>query len=165
MRKGLIGCFPVVRRIDQKITNLREREMERFIEVVNVDEVERGRGKVAFVEGMSIAILNADGAFYAIDDSCPFDGASLSDGFLNRSVVECVGDKARFFVPTGECLSQPEGKHLRSYRVRVDKEDVFVDLRQSLAPRSEKEIETGSQSSGVIRNAGPRSEGFTEALN
>jgi 3-phenylpropionate/trans-cinnamate dioxygenase ferredoxin subunit len=164
MRKGLIGCFPVVRRIDQKITNLREREMERFIEVVNVDEVER-RGNVAFVEGLSIAILNADGAFYAIDDSCPFDGASLSDGFLNRSVVECVGDKSRFFVPTGECLSQPEGKHLRSYRVRVDKEDVFVDLRQSLAPRSEKEIETGSQSSGVIRNAGPRSEGFTEALN
>jgi 3-phenylpropionate/trans-cinnamate dioxygenase ferredoxin subunit len=164
MRKGLIGCFPVVRRIDQKITNLREREMERFIEVVNVDEVER-RGNVAFVEGLSIAILNADGAFYAIDDSCPFDGASLSDGFLNRSVVECVGDKARFFVPTGECLSQPEGKHLRSYRVRVDKEDVFVDLRQSLAPRSEKEIETGSQSSGVIRNAGPRSEGSTEALN
>jgi nitrite reductase/ring-hydroxylating ferredoxin subunit len=120
--------MPSIRRIDQNITNLREREMERFIEVVNADEVERGRGKVAFVEGLSIAILNADGAFYAIEDSCPFDGASLSDGFLNGSVVECVGDKARFFVPTGECLSQPEGKHLRSYSVRVDKEDVFVDL-------------------------------------
>ena len=165
MRKGLIGCLPVVRRIDQNITNPREREMERFIEVVNVDEVERGRGKVAFVEGVSMAILNADGAFYAIEDSCPFDGASLSDGFLNGSVVECVGDKARFFVPTGECLSQPEGKHLRSYRVRVDKEAVLVDLGQSLAPRSEKEIEAGSRSSSVIRSAGRRSEGFTEALN
>jgi 3-phenylpropionate/trans-cinnamate dioxygenase ferredoxin component len=139
--------------------------MERFIQVVNVDEVERGRGKVAFVEGLSIAILNSDGAFYAIEDSCPFDGASLSDGFLNGSVVECVVDKARFFVPTGECLSQPEGKHLRSYRVRVDKEDVFVDLGLSLAPRSEKEIEAGSRSSSAIRSAGRRSEGFTEALN
>lgn len=138
--------------------------MERFIEVVKVDEVERGRGKVAFVEGLSIAVLNADGAFYAIEDSCPFDGASLSDGFLNGSVVECVGDKARFFVPTGECLSQPEGKHLRSYRVRVDKEDVLVDLGQSLAPRSKRKIEVGSQSSSVI-SPGRRSEGFTEVLD
>ena len=88
--------------------------------------------------------VSKDGsAFYAIDDSCPFDSALLSDGFLNGSVVECVGDKARFFVPTGECLSQPEGKHLRSYRVRVDKEDVLVDLGQSLAPRSKREIEVG----------------------
>ncbi len=47
------------------------------------------------------------------------------------------------FVPTGECLSQPEGKHLRSDRVRVDKEDVLVDLGQSLAPRSKREIEVG----------------------
>jgi nitrite reductase/ring-hydroxylating ferredoxin subunit len=154
-----------IRRIDQNITDLREREMERFIEVVKVDEVERGRGKVAFVEGLFIAVLNADGAFYAIEDSCPFDGASLSDGFLNGSVVECVGDKARFFVPTGECLSQPEGKHLRSYRVRVDKEDVLVDLGQSLAPGSKRKIEVGPRSSSVIRSPGRRSEGFTEALD
>ena len=140
-------------------------KVERFIEVANVGEVKRGRGKVVFVEGLSIAVLNSDGAFYTIEDSCPFDGASLSDGFLNGSVIECPGDKARFFVPTGECLSQPEGKHLRSYRVRVDKEDVLVDLGQSLAPRSEKEIEVGSRSSSVIRSAGRRSEGSTKALN
>jgi nitrite reductase/ring-hydroxylating ferredoxin subunit len=121
--------------------------MERFIEVASVDEVKRGRGKVVFVEGLSIAVLNSDGAFYAIEDSCPFDGASLSDGVLKGSVIECLGDKARFFVPTGECLSQPEAKHLRSYRVRVDKDDVLVDLGQSLAPeKSEEEIGAGFQS-------------------
>jgi hypothetical protein len=75
------------------------------------------------------------------------------------------GRQGEIFGPTGECLSQPEGKHLRSYRVRVDKEDVFVDLGLSLAPRSEKEIEAGSRSSSAIRSAGRRSEGFTEALN
>jgi 3-phenylpropionate/trans-cinnamate dioxygenase ferredoxin subunit len=125
--------------------------MERFIEVTKVDEVKRGRGKVVFVEGLSIAILNADSAFYAIEDSCPFDGASLSDGFLNGSVVECLGDKARFFIPTGECLSQPEGKHLRSYRVRVDKEDIYVDLGPSLAPeKSGEEIGAGFQPGAVM---------------
>jgi nitrite reductase/ring-hydroxylating ferredoxin subunit len=126
-------------------------KVDTFIEVASVDEVKRGRGKVVFVEGLSIAVLNSDGAFFAIEDSCPFDGASLSDGFLNGSVIECLGDKARFFVPTGECLSQPEGKHLRSYRVRVDKEDIYVDLGQSLAPEnSEEEIGAGFQPGAVM---------------
>lgn len=54
--------------------------MARFVNVAKVDEVKRGSGKVFLVEGLSIAILNADGAFYAIEGSRPFDGVSLSDG-------------------------------------------------------------------------------------
>lgn len=79
---------------------------------------------------------------------------------LNGSVIECGVDKRNCSSRPGECLSQPEGKHLRSYRVRVDKEDIFVGLGQSLASKSEKEIEAGSRSFSVMR--GRRTEGFTE---
>lgn len=117
--------------------------MERFIEAAKVDEVARGKGKLVLLADLSVAVLNSDGAFYAIDDSCPLDGASLSDGILNGSLVECPGDKARFFVPTGECLWPPEGKHLRTYRIRVDRDDIAVDLGRSL------ELETSEEEIGA----------------
>jgi nitrite reductase/ring-hydroxylating ferredoxin subunit len=125
--------------------------MKRFVNVAKVDEVVRGAGKLVLVEGRFIALLNSVGAFYALEDRCPFDGASLSDGVVAGSLVECPGDGASFFVPTGECFSEPEGEHLRSYRVRIDKEDIYVDLRESLAlEKSEEEIGFGVSAGAVM---------------
>jgi nitrite reductase/ring-hydroxylating ferredoxin subunit len=133
-----------MRGIDQDLQEAQETgKMETFINVAKVDEIKRGKGKLALVKGLSVAVLNSDGAFYAVDDSCPFDGASLSDGILKGSLIECPGDKARFFVPTGECLRPPEGKHLRTYRIRVDRNDIAVDLGRSL------ELETSEEEIGA----------------
>ena len=114
-----------------------------FVNVAKVDKLTRGTAKLIHVEGLSIALINADGAFYALQDPCPFDGASLSDGWVIGSIVECRGDRARFFLPTGESLSQLEGKNIRSFRVLADKDHVFVDLRQRSASESEDETATG----------------------
>jgi 3-phenylpropionate/trans-cinnamate dioxygenase ferredoxin component len=115
-----------------------------FVNVAKLKKLTRGTAKLVNVEGLSIAVFNADGALYALEDSCPFDGASLSDGWVTGSVVECRGDRARFFLPTGECLRQLKGKNIRSFRVSADKEHVFVDLRQRSAPEtSEDETVTG----------------------
>jgi nitrite reductase/ring-hydroxylating ferredoxin subunit len=107
-----------------------------FVKIAEVDKLARGTAKLIHVEGLSIALFNADGAFYALEDSCPFDGASLSDGWVTGSVVECRGDRARFFLPTGECLRHLKGKNIRSFRVSADKEHVFLDLRQRSAPET-----------------------------
>lgn len=114
-----------------------------FVNVAKVDKLTRGTAKLIHVEGLSIALINADGAFYALQDPCPFDGASLSDGWVIGSIVECRGDRARFFLPTGESLSQLEEKNIRSFRVLADKDHVFVDLRQRSASESEDETATG----------------------
>jgi 3-phenylpropionate/trans-cinnamate dioxygenase ferredoxin subunit len=115
-----------------------------FVNVAKVDKLTRGTAKLIRVEGLSIALFNADGAFYALQDPCPFDGASLSDGWVTGSIVECRGDRARFFLPTGECLRHLKGKNIRSFRVSADKEHVFVDLRQRPASaKSEYETATG----------------------
>ena len=125
--------------------------MERFVNVAKVNEVRKGTGKLVFTEGLFIALLNSDGAFYGLENRCPLDGASLSDGVLVGSLVECPRDKARFFLPTGECISQPEAEHLRSYRVRVDKQDIYVDLgHHSARKKSEHEIAAGLQPGAVF---------------
>jgi 3-phenylpropionate/trans-cinnamate dioxygenase ferredoxin subunit len=125
-----------------------EKEMERFVRGPKVDEVTRGTGRLFFVDGVPVAVLNAGGAFYAVEDACPFDGARLSDGFIAGSVIECRGDNAEFFLPTGECLSQPEGKDLRTFRVRLDERDVYIDLGHASAPE-ESEDEIGSLEAAV----------------
>jgi 3-phenylpropionate/trans-cinnamate dioxygenase ferredoxin component len=118
--------------------------MEMFVNVVKVNKLTRGTAKLIHFEGVSIAVFNADGAFFALKDACPFDGASLSDGWVTGSVLECRGDRARFFLPTGECLGHLKGKNIRSFRVSADKEHVFVDLRQTpAAEKSEDETVTG----------------------
>jgi nitrite reductase/ring-hydroxylating ferredoxin subunit len=115
-----------------------------FVNVAKVNKLTRGMAKLINLEGLAIAVFNADGAFYALEDFCPFDGASLSDGWVTGSVVECRGDRVRFFLPTGECLRHLNGKNIKSFRVSVDKEQVFVDLRQRSAPeKSEDETITG----------------------
>ena len=125
--------------------------MERFVNVGKVVEVTRGTGTLVLIEGLSIALLNSNGAFYGLENRCPFDDASLSDGLIAGSLVECPGDRARFFLPTGECISQPEAKHLRGYRVRVDKQDIYVDLgHHSARKKSEHEIAAGLQPGAVF---------------
>jgi 3-phenylpropionate/trans-cinnamate dioxygenase ferredoxin subunit len=127
--------------------------MERFVNVAKVDQVKRGKGKLVLVADLTVAVLNSDGAFYAIEDSCPFDGASLSDGLLNGSLVECPGDRARFFVPTGECLLPPAGKHLTSYRIRVDRDDISASDGAWHPQIGEEEIGAGPRPD-VMMNVG-----------
>jgi len=107
--------------------------MERFIRVASVDEVKRGKGKLIRMEDIGdIAIFNAGGAFYATQDHCSGDGRSLSGNTINGCVVECSSDKARFFLPTGECLYPPGIKSIDAYRVRIDGEEIQIDLEETL---------------------------------
>jgi len=114
--------------------------MERFIKVASVSEVKPGKGKLIHVAGNGdIAIFNAGGAFYATQDHCSGDGRSLSGNTIDGSVVECSSDKARFFLPTGECI-YPQGiQSLNTYRVQIEGDEVQIDLQETLTDEISKE--------------------------
>jgi 3-phenylpropionate/trans-cinnamate dioxygenase ferredoxin subunit len=107
--------------------------MERLIRVARVSEVERGKGKLIHVAGNGdIAIFNAAGAFYATQDHCSGDGRSLSESTIDGTVIECSSDKARFFLPTGECLYPPGTRSINAYRVQIDRDEIQIDLEETL---------------------------------
>ncbi len=107
--------------------------MERFIKVASVSDVKPGKGKLIHVAGNGdIAIFNAGGAFFATEDHCSGDGRSLSGNTIDGIVVECSSDKARFFLPTGECLYPPGIKSIKAYRVQIEGDDVQIDLEETL---------------------------------
>lgn len=56
---------------------------------------------VRVLGSMAIAIFNVDGVFYAIDDTCTHQDASLSDGRGKECAVECPLHAACFDLRTG----------------------------------------------------------------
>src|SRR5688572_4581599 len=93
--------------------------MERFKQIAKVDEIERGRCKLFQIHGVSIALFNADGAFYAVQNYCTGDGGSLAEGTMIGSAVICASDKALFYLPTGECVAPGHLTRLAVYEVRI----------------------------------------------
>lgn len=88
-----------------------------------------------------VAVFNVDGAFFATDDTCTHEDYSLAEGYVDGCQVECALHWAKFDVRTGDALSLPATKGLRTYPVKVEGGSVLVDLssRQSASiagPRS-----------------------------
>ena len=102
--------------------------MPERIKVAQFDEISLGSGKVVEANGQNIALFNVDGALYAIDNTCTHVGGSLGEGDLIDDTVSCPWHGAQFNVKTGEVLGPPAGSGVRSYAVKVEGNDVFVEL-------------------------------------
>lgn len=98
-----------------------------FVKVCTVQEVPAGQGKQVTVNGCKIALFNIGGTYYAIDDSCPHRGGSLSQGALAGTEVVCPLHGARFALSSGAHLSPPARTGVRSYQVQVVGDEVLVD--------------------------------------
>jgi 3-phenylpropionate/trans-cinnamate dioxygenase ferredoxin subunit len=75
--------------------------MSRQVGMGVAGEIEPGQRKRVFVDGRCVVIFNVDGEIYAIDDSCPHNGASLGNGELEGCVLRCPAHGLRFDLRTG----------------------------------------------------------------
>ncbi len=76
----------------------------------------------------SLALYSIDGQIYATGNVCTHEEAWLSDGFLAGDCIECPLHAALFHVPTGEVRGGPVTEGIKTYSVRIDGEEVFVEL-------------------------------------
>ncbi len=104
---------------------------KQYRKIANVEEVESGKCKLFQMHGVSVALFNAAGAFYAVQDYCPGDGGSLSEGTLIGSAVMCASDKALFYLPTGECVDPQHLPRLAVYEVRIAGEEITVVMEEA----------------------------------
>ncbi len=82
-------------------------------------------------EGHSIALFNIDGQFYAIADSCPHQGASLSGGQLQGRVVQCCAHGLRFDLVSGYLLNSDKLK-VTTYPVEKDDDRLYIVIEDSV---------------------------------
>ncbi|WP_171430586.1 Rieske (2Fe-2S) protein [Acinetobacter lactucae] len=73
----------------------------------------------------TLALFNVAAQFYAIDDSCPHQGASLFSGRLEGRVIQCCAHGLRFDLTNG-CLVNSSLLKVATYPVEVIEDKVFI---------------------------------------
>ena len=96
--------------------------------VAKKSEVEQGTTKRVQVDGQNVLLCNVDGEIFAIEDVCTHDGGALDQGELMGERIMCPRHGAFFDVRTGDALTLPAIEPVQTFKVRVDGEDIFVDL-------------------------------------
>jgi len=102
--------------------------MSNWIKAASRDEIAEDMVIGVEIAGSSLAIYNIDGTLYATDNICTHAFALLSDGFLNDDTIECPLHAARFDVKTGKVLCAPATVDIRTYAVRIEGDDILIDL-------------------------------------
>ena len=100
--------------------------MSLFLTVAKVSDVPPGRTKVVELEGKRIALCNANGTIYAIDDICTHDNGPLGEGELFGDQIECPRHGARFDVKTGKVVCLPAVRPVKTYEVKVEGGEVRI---------------------------------------
>jgi len=98
------------------------------MKVASLADVPPGGAKLIEVQGKEIALFNANGTLYALDNICTHAGGPLVEGTVEGQEVECPLHGARFNLKSGvsESLIAPDG--VQAYPVRVSGTDIELEL-------------------------------------
>jgi 3-phenylpropionate/trans-cinnamate dioxygenase ferredoxin component len=77
-----------------------------------------------------IALYRLNDGYYATEDTCTHAQASLAAGDidLEECTVECPYHASQFDIRTGQVLSLPASRPLKTYAVKVLNGEVFVEV-------------------------------------
>ena len=105
--------------------------MTNWIPLGNAYEISPGTRKAYTVQGTEIAVFHVaegdqPGTFYAIDNSCPHQGASLIEGEGCGTEVTCPLHDWNFDVATGECHDFPDFS-LTRFELKIEAGVLMVD--------------------------------------
>jgi 3-phenylpropionate/trans-cinnamate dioxygenase ferredoxin subunit len=99
-----------------------------FVKAASLRDVQPGRVKVVEVGDEDVALCNVDGQVYAIANICTHDDGPLGNGYLLGDEIECPRHGARFNVRTGEVKTLPAIIPVPTFEVRVEGDDILVDV-------------------------------------
>jgi nitrite reductase/ring-hydroxylating ferredoxin subunit len=113
-----------------------------WIKAATIDQLET-RPVVLKHAPFQVLVLRSGGELYAVDNRCPHEGYPLAEGTLapESAVLTCNWHNWKFRLSDGHCLLG--GDNVRTYPVRVEDGDVFVDLSRRDPADSERRILAG----------------------
>lgn len=94
--------------------------MSGWLDVAPEAAINPGQFEIVDLEDILVAVFNAGGRFYAIEDVCTHDGEELAGGPVEGTVITCPRHGAQFSLETGEVLAPPAYEPVRTFPVRVE---------------------------------------------
>jgi nitrite reductase (NADH) small subunit len=101
--------------------------MSEFVKVAGRREIPENGAIVVEARGRRIALFNAGGAFYAIDNACRHLGGSLGAGEIYGTRVVCPLHGWEYDFTTGANLDDPEMR-VACFAVKLEGNDVFIEI-------------------------------------
>lgn len=104
-----------------------------YVTVAKVGEIPEGQGRAFPVGKRMVAVFLSEGSYFAIDDFCPHQGASLAEGYIDDCAVGCPWHHWRFSLKDGSWLDNPKIA-VDKFNVRLVGQDIQV---QEIPPSSD----------------------------
>jgi nitrite reductase/ring-hydroxylating ferredoxin subunit len=99
-----------------------------FVKVASKEEVLTGKMKLVEANGTPVLLANIASEYYAIGNKCTHRSCKLSSGKLEGEIVKCPCHGSKFNVKTGEVVHGPATKPEPKYTVKVEKDQILVDV-------------------------------------
>ena len=99
-----------------------------WIKACNTDKVPSGELFDFDHNDKKILLANLDGKIFATDRICTHADADLSTGILSEEGVRCPLHLSVFDLTTGKPQNPPAEESLKTYNVKIDNNEVFVEV-------------------------------------
>ena len=98
-----------------------------FYPVCRVSDLAEGEARMVQAADKLIAVFCHEGQYFAIDDTCPHMGDSLSRGYVEKGIVTCPWHAWRFRLSDGAWADNPRIK-IGCYPIRVMDGEIQVEV-------------------------------------
>jgi 3-phenylpropionate/trans-cinnamate dioxygenase ferredoxin subunit len=100
-----------------------------LIKACRIDQIKPGEA-IRLNVTPPIAVYRLNDGFYATEDTCSHAQTSLSAGDidLEECTIECPYHASLFDIRTGMPLSPPASAPVKTFPVRIEGDEVFVDV-------------------------------------
>ena len=96
--------------------------------VAKTNEIKPNQIKQVSIDGKDIVVINIDGSYFAINDTCTHAGGSLSEGKVEGSIITCDWHGAQFDCKSGKLVKFPAKiNDLESYNIVIESDTIFVE--------------------------------------
>jgi nitrite reductase (NADH) small subunit/3-phenylpropionate/trans-cinnamate dioxygenase ferredoxin subunit len=99
----------------------------KFFTVAKTTDIDPGRARVVYVQGIEIALFNIEGEFYAVDNLCPHEGGPLVAGTVEGMVLTCPWHRWKFHLKTGRSPINP-AVQVPTYPVQIEGEQIRIGM-------------------------------------
>jgi nitrite reductase/ring-hydroxylating ferredoxin subunit len=98
------------------------------VRVAALAEVVPGQPRLVEAEGKRVVVVRVGDQVHALGEACAHKGGPLAEGKLSGTRLACPWHGWMYDVRTGQCVFPGRGAAVPSYPVRVEGDDVFVEL-------------------------------------
>ena len=93
--------------------------------IVNIDEIPNLGSKLVFFNETPIALFRINDKVHAWDNRCPHRGASLSDGYISETTVQCKYHLWEFDI-SKRCSVDNEKIKVKSFNLKIVDNSIYI---------------------------------------